>query len=47
VLLGHRTGLPVDIEVTEANGFAERAAALTMLDRPRAVHKMTNLLTCD
>ena len=33
VLMEHRTGLPVDVEVTEANGFAERAAALTMLDR--------------
>jgi IS5 family transposase len=33
VLMEHRTGLPVDIEVTEANGFAERAAALSLLDR--------------
>ena len=33
VLMEHRTGLPVDVEVTEANGFAEREAALTMLDR--------------
>ena len=33
VLMEHRSGLPVDFEVTEANGFAERAAALTMLDR--------------
>jgi len=33
VLMEHRTGLPVDGEVTEANGFAEREAALTMLDR--------------
>lgn len=33
VLMEHRHGLPVDVEVTEANGFAERAAALTMLDR--------------
>jgi IS5 family transposase len=29
----HRTGLPVDVEVTEANGFAEREAALAMVDR--------------
>jgi IS5 family transposase len=33
LLMEHRHGLPVDIEVTEANGFAERDAALTMLDR--------------
>ena len=33
VLMEHRTGLPVDVEVTEANGFAEREAALAMLDR--------------
>jgi hypothetical protein len=32
-VMEHRHGLPVDIEVTEANGFAERDAALTMLDR--------------
>jgi transposase len=33
VLMDHREGLVVDVEVTEANGFAERAAALAMLDR--------------
>ena len=33
VLMDHRHGLPVDVEITEASGFAERAAALTMLDR--------------
>ena len=33
VLMEHRTGLSVDVEVTEANGFAEREAALTMLER--------------
>jgi transposase len=33
VLMEHRHGLPVDVEVTEANGYAERGAALTMLDR--------------
>lgn len=38
VLMDHRHGLPVDVEVTEANGFAERRAALAMLDRHPA-HK--------
>jgi transposase len=33
VLMEHRHGLPVDVEVTEANGCAEREAALAMLDR--------------
>jgi transposase len=33
VLMEHRHGLPVDVEVTEANGYSEREAALTMLDR--------------
>lgn len=33
VLMDHREGLVVDVEVTEANGYAEREAALTMLDR--------------
>ena len=32
-LMDHRHGLIVDVEVTEANGFAERAAALKLLDR--------------
>lgn len=32
-LMDHRHGLIVDVEVTEANGFAERAAAITLLDR--------------
>jgi transposase len=36
VLMEHRHGLPVDVEITEASGFAERAAALTMLKRQRA-----------
>lgn len=31
VLMEHRTGLPVEVEITEANGTAERAAALLML----------------
>jgi transposase len=33
VLMDHREGLAVDVEVTEANGHAEREAALAMLDR--------------
>ena len=33
VLMDHRHGLPVDVEVTEADGHAERRAALAMLDR--------------
>jgi len=33
VLMNHRNGLPVDVEVPEANGFAERRAVLAMLDR--------------
>ena len=33
VLMDHREGLVVDVEVTEANGFPEREAALAMLDR--------------
>jgi transposase len=33
VLMEHRHGLIVDVEVTQANGTAEREAALEMLDR--------------
>lgn len=33
VLMDHREGLIVDVEVTEATGNAEREAALTLLDR--------------
>ena len=33
VLMDHREGLAVDVEVSEANGYAEREAALAMLDR--------------
>jgi transposase len=33
VLMDHRQGLAVDVEVTEANNFAEREAAFAMLDR--------------
>jgi transposase len=32
-LMDHRHGLIVDVEVTEANGYAEREAALKMMDR--------------
>jgi|SRR5919109_3524433 transposase len=41
VLMDHREGLAVDVEVTEANGFAEREAALTMLDRNGAEQQRT------
>lgn len=41
VLMEHRSGLPVDVEVTEANGFAEREAALAMLDRQAVSHRRT------
>jgi transposase len=33
VLMDHREGLIVDVELTQADGFGERAAALTLLDR--------------
>jgi transposase len=33
VLMDHRHGLPVDVEITDATGYAERQAALKMLDR--------------
>jgi transposase len=33
VLMEHGNGLPVDVEITEASGFAEREAALKMLKR--------------
>ena len=36
VLMEHRQGLAVDVEITEADGFAERAAALRLLKRHRA-----------
>jgi hypothetical protein len=41
VLMDHREGLAVDVEVTEANGFAEREAALAMLDRHRSQQQRT------
>jgi transposase len=33
VLMEHRQGLPVDVEITEATGFAERDAAISLLKR--------------
>lgn len=33
VLMDHRHGLPVDVQITAATGYAERQAALQMLDR--------------
>jgi len=36
VLMEHRQGLPVDVEITEANGLAERETALRMLKRQGA-----------
>jgi transposase len=41
VLMDHRHGLPVDVEVTAADGYAERAAALAMLDRQPARARRT------
>ena len=36
VLMEHRQGLPVDVEITEATGFAERDAAIRLLKRQGA-----------
>ena len=41
VLMEHRNGLVVDVEVTEANGFAGREAALAMLDRNHSSQRRT------
>jgi transposase len=42
VLMDHRNGLPVDVEVTSATGYAEREAALKMLDRlPKRIGQRT------
>ena len=41
LLMDHREGLVVDVEVTEANGFAEREAALAMLDRHASQQQRT------
>lgn len=36
----HRTGLPLDVEATEASGFAERKAVRTIRDRlPPCAHR--------
>jgi len=40
-LMDHRHGLIVDVEVTEADGYAEREAALTLLDRNRSRERRT------
>jgi transposase len=41
VLMEHRNGLVVDVEVTTASGTAEREAALKMLDRQRGYGRRT------
>jgi transposase len=41
VLMEHRHGLIVDVEVTEATGFAERAAAMQLIDRQPARERRT------
>jgi transposase len=41
VLMEHRNGLVVDVEVTQASGFAEREAALAMLDRHPSSQRRT------
>ena len=42
LLMEHRNGLIVDMEVTQADGYGERAAALTMIDRlPTARRRRT------
>ncbi|MCK9404764.1 MAG: IS5 family transposase [Chitinophagaceae bacterium] len=41
VLMENRNGLAVDVEVTQANGTAEREAAISMLDRLPGTHRRT------
>jgi transposase len=41
VLMDHRHGLIVDVEVTRADGFAERDAALVLLDRQPSRERRT------
>jgi transposase len=41
VLMENRTGLVVDVAVTQATGTAEREAALEMLDRLPGAHRVT------
>ena len=43
VLMENRNGLVIDVSVTEANGFAEREAALEMLARSRERHELEPL----
>jgi len=43
VLMENRNGLVIDVSVTEANGFAEREAALDMLGRSRRRHGLEPL----
>ncbi len=43
VLMENRNGLVIDVSVTEANGFAEREAALEMLTRARERHELEPL----
>jgi len=40
-LMDHRHGLIVDVEVTEADGYAERETALVLLDRNRSRERRT------
>ena len=40
-LMDHRHGLIVDVEVTQASGLAERAAAMTLLDRNASRERRT------
>jgi transposase len=41
VLMEHRLGLPIDAEFTEADGFAEREAAIRLIKRQRARGRCT------
>lgn len=47
VLMDNRHGLCVDIRITEANGWAEREAALAMLDELRAQGRAPKSLAAD
>jgi hypothetical protein len=40
-LMDHRHGLIVDVEVSEADGFAERATAIKLLDRNNSRERRT------
>ena len=41
VLMENRNGLAVDATLTRASGTAEREAALAILDRRKATHRIT------